>query len=116
MMLPPMPTAIEIPGRFCSAMATRTIGRARSTAAVHCVEGAGPLTDGTSGGCPKRGALMVALCMRNAAHAADQVGSLLRPEPLAQLRTRFRRGEVDGPTLRAAEDRAVRDAVQRLSR
>jgi len=44
---------------------------------------------------------------------ADQVGSLLRPESLAQLRVRFKRGEVDGPTLRAAEDRAVREAVQR---
>jgi 5-methyltetrahydropteroyltriglutamate--homocysteine methyltransferase len=44
---------------------------------------------------------------------ADQVGSLLRPESLAQLRARFRRGEVDRPTLRAAEDSAVRDAVQR---
>jgi len=44
---------------------------------------------------------------------AEQVGSLLRPESLAQLRARARRGEVDGPTLRAAEDRAVRDAVQR---
>ncbi len=28
---------------------------------------------------------------------ADQVGSLLRPESLAQLRARFRRGEVDRP-------------------
>jgi 5-methyltetrahydropteroyltriglutamate--homocysteine methyltransferase len=44
---------------------------------------------------------------------ADQVGSLLRPESLAQLRARFRRGEVSAPTLRAAEDNAVRDAVQR---
>jgi len=44
---------------------------------------------------------------------ADQVGSLLRPESLAQLRARFKRGEVDAPTLRAAEDRSVRAAVQR---
>ncbi|HEY6354722.1 MAG TPA: 5-methyltetrahydropteroyltriglutamate--homocysteine S-methyltransferase [Burkholderiaceae bacterium] len=44
---------------------------------------------------------------------ADQVGSLLRPESLAKLRAGFRRGEVDRPTLRAAEDGAVRDAVQR---
>jgi len=44
---------------------------------------------------------------------ADQVGSLLRPESLAQLRARFRRGEVSAPDLRAAEDLAVRDAVRR---
>ena len=44
---------------------------------------------------------------------ADQVGSLLRPESLAQLRARAKRREVDQLTLRAAEDRAVRDAVQR---
>ena len=31
-------------------MAARTIGRARSTAAAHCGEGADALTDGTSGG------------------------------------------------------------------
>jgi len=44
---------------------------------------------------------------------ADQVGSLLRPEWLASLRARFKRGEVDGATLREAEDGAVREAVQR---
>src|SRR5919106_6527235 len=46
----PMPTAIETPGRFCSTIAARTIGRARSTAAAHCGEGADALTDGTTGG------------------------------------------------------------------
>src|SRR5436190_19809089 len=66
----PMPTAIETPGRFCSTMAARTIGRARSTAAAHCGEGADLLTDGTSGGCAKRGAPTVAAWMRTAAHAA----------------------------------------------
>src|SRR5437773_5417633 len=66
----PMPTAIETPGRFWSTMAARTIGRARSTAAAHCGEGAGSLTDGTSGGCAKSGAAVVAAWMRNAAHAA----------------------------------------------
>ena len=44
---------------------------------------------------------------------ADQVGSLLRPEWLAKLRARYKRGEVDGDRLREAEDRAVREAVQR---
>jgi 5-methyltetrahydropteroyltriglutamate--homocysteine methyltransferase len=44
---------------------------------------------------------------------ADQVGSLLRPAALAQLRARFKQGEIDAATLRAAEDDAVREAVQR---
>ncbi|MFO1327285.1 MAG: 5-methyltetrahydropteroyltriglutamate--homocysteine S-methyltransferase [Rubrivivax sp.] len=44
---------------------------------------------------------------------ADQVGSLLRPAALAQVRQRFRQGEVDAATLRAAEDSAIREGVQR---
>lgn len=44
---------------------------------------------------------------------ADQVGSLLRPPELAQVRQRFKRGEVDARTLRVAEDRAIADAVRR---
>jgi 5-methyltetrahydropteroyltriglutamate--homocysteine methyltransferase len=44
---------------------------------------------------------------------ADQVGSLLRPAALAELRQGFKKGEVDADTLREAEDRAVRDAVRR---
>ena len=44
---------------------------------------------------------------------ADQVGSLLRPAALAQLRARFKQGEVDAGTLRKAEDDAVREAVQK---
>jgi 5-methyltetrahydropteroyltriglutamate--homocysteine methyltransferase len=44
---------------------------------------------------------------------ADQVGSLLRPESLAQMRARFKRGEVSAGALREAEDHAVRDAVRR---
>jgi methionine synthase II (cobalamin-independent) len=44
---------------------------------------------------------------------ADQVGSLLRPAALAQLRARYKRGEVDKPALRAAEDDAVREVVRR---
>jgi 5-methyltetrahydropteroyltriglutamate--homocysteine methyltransferase len=44
---------------------------------------------------------------------ADQVGSLLRPQALAETRARFRRGEVDAQALRAAEDAAIVDAVAR---
>ena len=43
---------------------------------------------------------------------ADQVGSLLRPEALASERARFKRGEIDAAQLRAAEDRAITDAVR----
>ena len=43
---------------------------------------------------------------------ADQVGSLLRPAALAQLRVRHKQGEVDAATLRRAEDDAVREAVR----
>ena len=44
---------------------------------------------------------------------ADQVGSLLRPAALAATRAAFKRGELDAEALREAEDRAIRDAVQR---
>ena len=44
---------------------------------------------------------------------ADHVGSLLRPARLADERARWRRGEIDAATLREAEDRAIREAVQR---
>ncbi|MBL8331576.1 MAG: 5-methyltetrahydropteroyltriglutamate--homocysteine S-methyltransferase [Rubrivivax sp.] len=44
---------------------------------------------------------------------ADQVGSLLRPAALAELRARWRRGEVDAEALRAAEDAAIADVVRR---
>jgi 5-methyltetrahydropteroyltriglutamate--homocysteine methyltransferase len=43
---------------------------------------------------------------------ADQVGSLLRPAALAETRARFKRGEIDAPELRGAEDEAIRDAVR----
>jgi hypothetical protein len=70
-------------------MAARTMGRARSIAAAHCGEGADPLTDGTPGGCAKRGAATVAAWMRNAAHAAlsTPTASAVRP---AQIGSRFR--------------------------
>ncbi|MBL8351223.1 MAG: 5-methyltetrahydropteroyltriglutamate--homocysteine S-methyltransferase [Burkholderiaceae bacterium] len=44
---------------------------------------------------------------------ADQVGSLLRPAALSQTRARWRAGEVDAATLRAAEDAAITEAVRR---
>lgn len=42
---------------------------------------------------------------------ADQVGSLLRPAALAEMRARWRRGEASADQLRAAEDAAIREAV-----
>ena len=44
---------------------------------------------------------------------ADQVGSLLRPEALAIERARFKRGEIEAAALKAAEDQAIIEAVQR---
>ena len=44
---------------------------------------------------------------------ADQVGSLLRPAALANLRAQCKRGEIDARALREAEDAAVRDVVLR---
>lgn len=44
---------------------------------------------------------------------ADQVGSLLRPEWLAQARARWKAGELPASALREAEDRAVAEIVQR---
>jgi len=42
---------------------------------------------------------------------ADQVGSLLRPPELAAARTRARAGQILAAELKAAEDRAIREAV-----
>lgn len=42
---------------------------------------------------------------------AEQVGSLLRPLRLAEVRAAYRRGEIDAATRRAAEDDAIREAV-----
>ncbi|MBL8342101.1 MAG: 5-methyltetrahydropteroyltriglutamate--homocysteine S-methyltransferase [Rubrivivax sp.] len=44
---------------------------------------------------------------------ADHVGSLLRPAALAALRARHKAGEVDAPSLTAAEDEAVAEVVRR---
>jgi 5-methyltetrahydropteroyltriglutamate--homocysteine methyltransferase len=43
---------------------------------------------------------------------ADHVGSFLRPPELLAARDRFARGEMDGPALRAIEDRAIRGVVE----
>ena len=42
---------------------------------------------------------------------ADHVGSLLRPPELLRARADRQAGRIDAATLRAAEDRAIRDAV-----
>ena len=44
---------------------------------------------------------------------ADHVGSLLRPAWLAHARARWKAGEIDATALREAEDRAIREIVQR---
>src|SRR5580692_4934890 len=43
---------------------------------------------------------------------ADHVGSLLRPPELLTARAEFEAGRIDPSALRAAEDAAIRDAVQ----
>ena len=69
--------------------AARTIGRARSTAAAHCGEGADALTDGTSVGCAKRDAATVTAWMRNAAPAAMRAPTA-NAVRAAQIGSRFR--------------------------
>jgi 5-methyltetrahydropteroyltriglutamate--homocysteine methyltransferase len=49
--------------------------------------------------------------MRGDVARADVVGSLLRPAYLREARQGLREGRVSDPELRAAEDRAVREAV-----
>ena len=44
---------------------------------------------------------------------ADQVGSLLRPDWLAEARRSWKRGETSAQALRELEDKAVREAVAR---
>ena len=51
----------------------------------------------------------------NAPYRADQVGSLLRPEWLADARQRFKAGTLDAAELRQTEDRAIVEAVVRLA-
>ena len=42
---------------------------------------------------------------------ADQVGSLLRPRELAEARKNFKQGKLDAKSLKAIEDRCIRDAI-----
>ncbi len=44
---------------------------------------------------------------------ADQVGSLLRPRELADARAQYRNKELDLPSLKAIEDRCIKEAVAR---
>ena len=49
----------------------------------------------------------------NAPYRADQVGSLLRPDWLADARRRFKAGTLDAAELRETEDHAIVEAVRR---
>ena len=49
----------------------------------------------------------------NTQHRADQVGSLLRPPALLAARAAFAEGRLSEQDLRAAEDRAIQDALQK---
>jgi 5-methyltetrahydropteroyltriglutamate--homocysteine methyltransferase len=44
---------------------------------------------------------------------ADQVGSLLRPRELAEARMNFKQGKLDAPSLKAIEDRSIREAISK---
>ena len=46
-------------------------------------------------------------------YRADQVGSLLRPKELAEARMNFKQGKLDVKSLKAIEDRSIRDAVSK---
>ncbi len=46
-------------------------------------------------------------------YRADHVGSLLRPKKLLETRERFHKGEISAAELRAAEDEAIAEAIQR---
>ncbi|HEX7439729.1 MAG TPA: 5-methyltetrahydropteroyltriglutamate--homocysteine S-methyltransferase, partial [Caldimonas sp.] len=48
-----------------------------------------------------------------APYRADQVGSLLRPDGLAEARRRWKAGDLDRAELTQAEDRAIVEAVRR---
>mgnify|MGYP001556161483 FL=1 len=47
-----------------------------------------------------------------APYRADQVGSLLRPDWLAEARRRWKAGEIDAAELKTTEDRAIVEAVR----
>ncbi|MSP96077.1 MAG: 5-methyltetrahydropteroyltriglutamate--homocysteine S-methyltransferase [Betaproteobacteria bacterium] len=42
---------------------------------------------------------------------ADQVGSLLRPQELAEARKNFKQGKLDAKSLKGIEDQCIRDAI-----
>jgi 5-methyltetrahydropteroyltriglutamate--homocysteine methyltransferase len=44
---------------------------------------------------------------------ADQVGSLLRPRELSEARAKFKRNELDAPSLKAIEDRCIKEAISK---
>ena len=44
---------------------------------------------------------------------ADQVGSLLRPKELSEARARFRKNELDLSSLKAVEDRFIKEAISK---
>jgi 5-methyltetrahydropteroyltriglutamate--homocysteine methyltransferase len=52
----------------------------------------------------------------NAPYRADQVGSLLRPDWLAEARQRHKAGEIDAAALKDQEDRAISEAVRHQER
>lgn len=49
-------------------------------------------------------------------YRADQVGSLLRPPELLEARAAFAAGRLSEPELRAAEDRAITEALRKQSK
>jgi 5-methyltetrahydropteroyltriglutamate--homocysteine methyltransferase len=54
---------------------------------------------------------MTAEAPANPPFRAEHIGSLVRPDALLAARKDFEAGRIDGATLRAAEDRAIRDVV-----
>lgn len=44
---------------------------------------------------------------------ADQVGSMLRPKALLDVREKFQKGEVSAEALRAAEDKAIEETIKK---
>jgi 5-methyltetrahydropteroyltriglutamate--homocysteine methyltransferase len=52
------------------------------------------------------------LSQANPPFRAEHIGSLLRPKALIDLRVKFSRGEISSGTLAAAEDQAIKDAIE----
>ena len=49
--------------------------------------------------------------MKKPPFRADQVGSLLRPQELAEARKAFKAGKLPAPMLEEIEDRSIREAI-----